>query len=246
MFRTICFREFMAASCLFLSLSGASLALGADEKSAGKPAEADAAKQTILDSDSWRQTMRGLEQWFSVQVIYDRQQVAQLRAEMRQKIAGMSAADLTEFEQSLQDKLAILQSPEAIETRAWAEAYLQAASESRAAEFRKRLPDVARMSAAEIAQALQNNQRERAAAIARREAFDRTRNQQVVSIRDMQRQQAEAANRAREAAAQSFNQRQANQDQTAPRRYQRYPGMLDRYWGPGWGPGWSGWGGWGW
>ncbi len=95
------------------------------------------------------------------------------------------------------------------------------------------------MSAAQIELALQENQRERAAATASRQAFDRVRNQQVASIRDMQQQQADAAARAREAASYSLTPAQTvPAGQLPPRRYEPYPGMLGGYrgwYGPGWG-----------
>jgi hypothetical protein len=212
----------------------------ADEPAAAAPGNEDAAKAKILQSDSWRQTLQDLEWWLSVQVIYNPQEVAQLRAQFRDKIDRMSASELTQFQQELQAKLAVLSSPEAQETRSWAEAYLQAASESKAAEFRKRLPDVARMTASQIEQAIQANQRERSAAMANRKAFDQMRQQQVSAIRDMQQQRAEAAARASQASAATAGTGPGfTGSQYAPRRYERYPTMFDRYWGPYWG-------GWGW
>jgi hypothetical protein len=213
----------------------------ADEVSAVTAAEgADAAKQQILDSETWRETLRRLERWFSVQVIYGPPEVAQLREQFRDNVQRMSATELAQFQQELQDKLDVLERPEAAEARAWARAYLQAASESRAAEFRKRLPDVVRMSAAQLEQALQDNQRERAQAMASRRAFDQLRNQQVTAIRQMQQQQAEASARATQAATQSAGTHPGfDGGQYAPRRYNRYPGT---FWGPRWGWGWGGWG----
>jgi hypothetical protein len=53
-----------------------------------------AAKKQILDSTAWRQAMLGFNEWLSVQVVYDKNEVPQVKAQLSDKINKMSAAQL--------------------------------------------------------------------------------------------------------------------------------------------------------
>lgn len=151
-----------------------------------------AAKQQILDSPAWREAMRGFNEWLSVQVTYDKDQVAQIKAQTKQKINKMSAAQLRAYLDDMRKKLAILGSKEGIEARSWAEGYLNVLTAARAEKFRQQLPDVANMTAAQVQQALYDLQQRRDARSASQKAFDQVRDQQVASIREMKRQTADA------------------------------------------------------
>jgi hypothetical protein len=151
-----------------------------------------AAKKQILDSPAWREAMRGFNEWLSVQVTYDKEQAAQIKVRMKEKVNKMSAAQLRSFLEDMQKKLAILGSKEGIDARNWAEGYLTVLTTARAEAFRKQLPDVANMTAAQVQQALYDLQQRRDAQAASQKAFDQTRDQQVASIREMKRQTADA------------------------------------------------------
>jgi hypothetical protein len=155
-------------------------------------------KQQILDSPAWRQAMLGFQEWLSVQVVYDNDQVAVVKAQMKEKIDKMSVPELQAFLEDLKQKLAILASKETMETRAWAENYLTVLSDPLAKSFRKELPDVANLTAAQLRRAMYNLQQRRMLAAANRQAFQQTRDQQVAAIREMNRATANAIARSQE------------------------------------------------
>ncbi len=66
------------------------------------PAEA---KQQILQSDSWRKVIQDLDNWLDVQLIYNKEQVTELRNEFRTKVNEMTAPELDAFQKELQQKL---------------------------------------------------------------------------------------------------------------------------------------------
>ncbi|MGA2256747.1 MAG: hypothetical protein ABSG53_19025 [Thermoguttaceae bacterium] len=174
----------------------AAAAVAAPAAPAAAPAAAAngdmAAKKQILDSPAWQQAMFGFNQWLSVQVLYDKDQVAQIKAQLKDKVKKMSAAQLRAFLEDLQQKLAILGSKEAIAARAWAEDYLTHFTAAAGEKFRKTLPDVAKMTAAQLQQALYDLQQRREAEAASQSAFDQQRDQQVAAIRERNRLSAEA------------------------------------------------------
>ncbi|MFZ5829883.1 MAG: hypothetical protein ACOY3P_07335 [Planctomycetota bacterium] len=172
----------------------------AADPSAAAADDDTAARQQILNGPAWQQAMEGLNEWFSVQVTYDKDQVAQLKSQMEEKVKGMSADQLQAFLEDLQAKLAILSSKEAIELRAWAEDYLTRLSRPLAERFRQQLPDVAKMTAAQCQQALEDLQQRRSAQAATVKAFDQLRDEKVAAIRQMN-QRAAQANAAAEASA---------------------------------------------
>ena len=126
--------------------------LDAADPPAASPGDATA-KQRILDSPAWQKALRDYSGWLSVQLTYDKSQVAELNSQLQEKIAPMSAAETQSFLEELQEKLALVLSPEAVEARTWAEGYLNVLNDAKAAEFRKQFPDVARMTPAQIKQA---------------------------------------------------------------------------------------------
>ena len=228
--------------CLVTALACRAARLrAADELSAA--ANQDERKQQILQSESWRNTMRDLEQWFTVQVIYKKEQVAQMRTELRAKIDTMTADELRQFQTETQEKLTILSSPEAIET-ARVGGSLPA---GRQRQQGRRISSPTPGHRANVSRSNRAGAARQSAPTGRRNCqppgLRPARNQQVASIRDMQRQQAEAAARAGEAANYS-----AGRDPSVPtgqspaRDYNPYPGMLGGYRGRWWGPGWGPWG----
>src|SRR6266566_4383065 len=74
-----------------------------------------AAKQEIFASKAWQQAMAGLNEWLSVQVIYDQREVPQLKRDLVARLNKMSAPELRNYLADLQQKLAIMASPEAAE-----------------------------------------------------------------------------------------------------------------------------------
>jgi len=142
-----------------------------------------AAKKQILDSAAWQQAMYGFNQWLSVQVVYDKDQIPKLKAQLKDKVNKMSASQLRFFLEDLQQKLVLFGSKQAIEDRAWAEDYLTHYTAAAREKFRKTLPDVANMTAVQLQQALYDLHQRRAGEAATQNAFEQEQAQQVAAIR---------------------------------------------------------------
>ncbi len=161
------------------------------------PAEDDAAaKQKIFASQAWQQAMEGLNEWFTVQVIYPQREVPRLKNELVERVNKMSAPELRGYLADLQQKLKIMASPEAAKVRAYVGYNLSVASDAYAAQIRSRLPDVLNMNALQVQQALYAMQQEEASARASEAAFQTQRQEQVKMVQQWNQQTADAINAA--------------------------------------------------
>ncbi len=104
----------------------------APAKSAPPPAADSAARDQILNSAQWQETIQDFEAWLAGQTLYDAQQAKQIKARLEVGISRMNASQLQWFETDMQAKLKVLSSDQARE----AEAYLRADSGSRLADVR--------------------------------------------------------------------------------------------------------------
>jgi hypothetical protein len=168
--------------------AGASL----DAMTAATAGDDSAAKRQILESPAWQQAVQGFKEWLSVQVVYDKEEVPQLEKQFTDKVNKMSASQLQGFLADLQQKLKIMSSPQAMEARAWAEDFLTKYTPAAAEKFRRTLPDVANMNAAQLQQALYQVQQRQNAEAANQRAFDQIRNQEVAAARQRNLMSAEA------------------------------------------------------
>ncbi len=170
------------------------------------------ARRKILDSDQWRQTNRSLNEWLSVQQIYNPDEVAAIRAKLAEKVANMSPRELEDLLIDMEERLNVLMSPEAEDARKWLAQFLAVARNPEAQLGRAR-PDVLNMTASQIRQELQWLQQTRAARQGAQAVFDRSRATQSQAARDVR--------------ATSQQVREPSQDRSAwpannPRRYSQY------------------------
>lgn len=161
------------------------------EPAAGAVNSQEAARRKILESDRWRQTLRDLNEWLSVQHIYTPDEVANLRAEFTARIARMSPRELEALMKDMEERLDVLMSPAAEEARQWLGQFLAVAVNPEAQLGRTR-PDVLNMTASQIRQELQWLEQHRAGRQQAHTAFGGARAGQVQSARDVHtsRQQA--------------------------------------------------------
>jgi hypothetical protein len=202
---------FGLALSLSLTLPAAS-ALAADEAPAAKqdakadkqqpaaeaPASSDenAERQKLLDSPRWRQARYALHEWISVQQVYTPQEVSKLLADLEHKANTLPIDQLQDWLEDMEEKMTILMSPQAQEARAWLAQFLSVQAKYSPAEIQKMMPDVLRMSAAQVEERLQQFEQERAATQQTQAAFDRNRQQEVNAQRRANEQAQAAAIRA--------------------------------------------------
>jgi hypothetical protein len=183
--------------CPIVWLVVASVAIGGTARSAHSADTAagddEAAKQEIFASKAWQQAMAGLNEWFSVQVIYDQKEVPQLKREVVDKCNKMTAPELRNYLADLQQKLALVSSPETTELRSYIGYNLSVASDAYAAKIRRQLPDVLNMNALQVKQAIYNLQQQQAGVKAREQAFQQQRETQLKLVQQWNKQTADAS-----------------------------------------------------
>jgi hypothetical protein len=111
------------------------------------------AKVEILESDRWRRMQRRLNEWLSVQTLYDDDEVAALRDSLRGSVQKMSTSEVRDFLEDMEDRLEVLTSPEAEDARLWLSQFMATARNPEQQLGRNR-PDVLNMTASQIRQEL--------------------------------------------------------------------------------------------
>jgi hypothetical protein len=180
-------------------------------------------REKILNSDDWRNTMRDLHEWSSVQQIYDKDQLAKKKQQLDKKIAGMSADQLTDFLSDLKQKLQILHSDEARKARAWLDETMEVAAPAYAKKIRDKLPDVAESTAAQLQEQLDVYSNQIAAR--RKNAADdkESREQEVKQIREQHIRDQKARLQSEIAGEQSGRRKNPS---VSIRRYNSYPTLF--------------------
>ncbi|MFM8733946.1 MAG: hypothetical protein ACKOC8_01940 [Pirellulales bacterium] len=148
---------------------GPPAARGQDEAPSSTPDEAREGfeeryrKAEILASPRWRRAMFELDQWLAVQPVSTPTQVRQIKAALAERVARMSSYELDYLLDTLDFKLRVLESPEAIEAREWLGRYLSVMADDRRAAALGELPDVVEMTAGELLEGLRAVEEKRAA-----------------------------------------------------------------------------------
>ncbi len=160
---------------------------------AADPTDDEAAKQEVFASKAWQQAMAGLNEWLSVQVIYPQSEVPQLKRDVVDKCNKMTATELRNYLADLQQKLALVSSPEAISLRSYIGYNLSVASDAYAAKIRRQLPDVLNMNALQVRQAMYDLEQQQAGVKAREAAFQQQRQTQLKLVQQWNQQTADAS-----------------------------------------------------
>jgi hypothetical protein len=187
---------------LFVVATLALLVVAPFDVVAARSAEPDgdaAARRQILDSPAWRQAMEGFNEWLSAQAIYDKSQIPQVQARLKDKISKMSVGQLQNYLQDMQQKLAIINSKAAFDAQAVVLDDLNVASNTYAAKLRKELPDLFTMTAGQVQQTLLELQQQQTETRANEAAFQTGREQELAAVKAWNKQTADA-NAAAEAA----------------------------------------------
>ena len=176
--------------------SHATFARGQEAAAREKPAAADpqdAARRQILESDRWRKAGDTLNEWLSVQQVYSPDQVAAIKAELKEKIAKMSPQELEKLLSEMEARLAVLSSPEAADARVWLAQFLATARNPEQLLGRSR-PDLINMSAEEIREEIEWLQQHRGSRQQAQTAFEQGRALQVQSAQQTQAARTQAQN----------------------------------------------------
>ena len=136
----------------------ASLALGpADRCRANPPAAAHpstecdlARKADILNGPQWKRATGELAGWLATQTVYTPAEVRRIKVRFDEQVAGMSSYDLEYLLASIDQKMQLLNTPQARDAKAWLGEYLSAMSDGRRAQELRKLPNLLEMDAAQL------------------------------------------------------------------------------------------------
>ncbi|MBX7074198.1 MAG: hypothetical protein K1X71_13720 [Pirellulales bacterium] len=158
-------------------------------KPAALSADEEAKKQAILGSERFHQARLAFEQWLTVQQIYTPAQIPALKARFRHEIAEMTANQLEQFLNQMEEKLNILMSPEAQDARNWLGHFVSAKVVLPPQEVKQW--DILNMSPAQVEQQLQMIESRRGSMRSSSQAFSQMRQNEVAAGRQaIQNQQA--------------------------------------------------------
>ena len=145
------------------------------------PAAMDAEKSKILASDPWKQVMSEYQKWVSSHAIYTTDDVKRMNAKISAAVGSMSASDLQEYLDDWQAKLKVLNGQNFQDAQAWLGAYLEPCTDGYRAKTLKQLglTDVAKMSAAQLEDAITRIRADRLSKEASQAAFEQSRASQV-------------------------------------------------------------------
>ncbi len=138
-----------------------------------------AARDQILASQDWRNTIQQFQQWLTSQTVYDAQQVKQTEARLSVGISRMSAAQLKWFENDLQEKLKVLNGPQAQDASTYLAQTFAVASPTYAKRVRANLPDLLTSSAAQINQRLAGFAAKQQTTLQMQKSFEDGKQQQI-------------------------------------------------------------------
>ena len=152
-------------------------------------------KAEVLASSRWRRAMHEFDEWLAAQPVYSPERVHRIKSELADRVAGMTSYELEYMLEGLDDKIHILDSPEATDTREWLGRYLAVMADDRRATLLAGVPDVLEMSAAELTAKLAEIEEKRSQVERSARESRRSRRGFSAFIGDAHR--AEAADRAR-------------------------------------------------
>jgi hypothetical protein len=140
-------------------------------------------KAAIMNGPRWQQAVFELGQWLATQSIYSSEEVLRIKAGFNDRVAHASADDLAEMLDDLDAKLRIVDSPEARDARDWVGHYLSALSDRRRARALADVPDITKMSVAELQAEIENVTQKRSGIQQRQAAFESGRRELVEQAR---------------------------------------------------------------
>ena len=163
--------------------SGAKSGSAPATKSSAPPQASNdsAARNEILQSSSWRDTLRQFNDWLAVQVLYDEEGTKHIKARLEGAIGRMTPGQLKTFEADLRNKLAVLTSDRALDAQAFLAEKFLVASDAYARRIRQQLPDVLSMTAAQIDQRLSVYASRRQAKAQLQDSFQQSREQRLAA-----------------------------------------------------------------
>jgi hypothetical protein len=141
-----------------------------------------AARDKIMDSPAFQNAGHAFNEWLSVQQTYDTKTAARMQRDLVAQIDRMDAEHLKLFLAGMEEKLKVVNSAEGRDARLWVAQYMAVASKGKANELRKKLPDLAKMTPAQMELALQEFEQKRQSQRQFNKDFEQGRANQAAAI----------------------------------------------------------------
>lgn len=185
---------------------GACFALIAEEPRprADDDREAGTRRDAILGGEAWRNTLNRLDEWLSIQPIYDAQQAEQAKSRLLGRTKKMRVDELEAFQQDLDAKLQMVLGPEGRDILNWVAANYAAAAPAYRKHLDLQYPDLLNVTAAQLREQLDLLERKRSTAQNRSAALEQTRQARITALQAEQRQQYDQRERALDRGAASY------------------------------------------
>jgi len=185
-------RALAVAVALATLSANSARALAADE--AGASAGSDLARKAdIMHGARWQQAISELGGWLATQTIYPPAEVRRIKVRFNERVAEMSSYELEYLLDSIAQKMALLNTPEARDAKAWLGEYLAAMSDARRAQELRAVPNLLDMNAAELLQEIQRIDRKRGALQQRQQGVAARQNALVDRAASNRQSSADAA-----------------------------------------------------
>jgi len=154
----------------FACAMAASVALWAGGRCSAADAAADltsagcdlARKADIMHGPQWQRAVAELGGWLATQTVYTPAEVRRIKVRFNEQVAAMSSYEIEYLLDSVEQKMRLLDTPEARDAKAWLGEYLSAMSDARRARELRNVPNLLDMNAAQLWEEIQRIDRKRA------------------------------------------------------------------------------------
>ena len=120
-------------------------------------------KADIMHGSQWQRAVAELGGWLTTQTVYTPAEVRRIKVRFNEQVEAMSSYEVEYLLDSIDQKMRLLDTPQARDAKAWLGEYLSAMSDARRAQELRNVPNLLDMDAAQLWQEIQRIDRQRAA-----------------------------------------------------------------------------------
>lgn len=118
-------------------------------------------KADIMHGAQWQRAIAELGGWLATQTVYPPAEVRRIKVRFNEQVAAMSSYEIEYLLDSVEQKMRLLDTPEARDAKAWLGEYLSAMSDARRARELRNVPNLLDMNAAQLWEEIQRIDRMR-------------------------------------------------------------------------------------
>lgn len=107
-------------------------------------------KADIMHGVQWQRAIAEFGGWLTTQTVYPPAEVRRIKVRFNEQVAAMSSYEIEYLLDSVEQKMRLLDTPEARDAKAWLGEYLSAMSDARRAQELRNVPNVLDMTAAQL------------------------------------------------------------------------------------------------